>query len=201
MSIRQAPAATSRSGTRHGQSAIFIGVDFSVNRDQEREDVSVEVPAKELMLAGKLLELRIGRAELFLFAVLVVKVADNLQYGPAPSIRFSCQLGNRCLARAHPIDDLSHLLIHCHAPVVADDLPPMVNRGRRLGPAASSNRHLVGFDHEPSCYLRGRHRLAEHREVGVLAYPHELDHSVDDAIGSSGLHHRAWRFHTSHGAS
>ena len=194
MSIRQAPAATSRSGTRHGQSAIFIGVDFSVNRDQEREDVSVEVPAKELMLAGKLLELRIGRAEFFFFfffffffAGLVVEVANNLQYGPAPSIRFPCQLGNHCLARAHPTDDLSHVLIHRHAPVVADDLPAMLNRARRLGPAAPSNHHLIGFDHEPSCYLRGRHRLAEHREVGVLAYPHELDHSVDGADRFPGI--------------
>lgn len=169
-----------------GQSAIFIDVDFSVNRDQEREDVSVEVPAKELMLAWKLLELRIGRAEFFLFAVLVVKVANNLQYGPASSIRLPCQLGNRCLARAHPIDDLSHLLIHCHAPVVADDLPDMVNRDRRLGPAAAPGLHLVGFDREPSCYLRGRHRPAKQREVGVLAYPHELDHSV----GSRSWGHR-----------
>ena len=31
----------------------------------------------------------------------------------------------------------SHLLIHRHAPVVADDPPGMVNRARRLGPGGS----------------------------------------------------------------
>jgi RimJ/RimL family protein N-acetyltransferase len=130
------------------------------------------------MLAGQFLEPCAGRAELFLFAVLVVKAANDLQSSPASSSRLPGQLGNRRLVRPEPIDNPSHLLVHRQSVVVADDLPAMANRDRRLGPSDALDPHSIGLNHEPGRYLRRRHRFTEQVEVGKLAYPHDLDHSL-----------------------